>query len=98
MLASCDDTATAPDDPAAEAIAAQIDRMPAIDLIHVYDGGTLAYIFSTGTRADAIRITRAELEGTVLVVHPADQGGTYYFALDEAKSASVNDNSLILRF
>ncbi len=34
----------------------------------------------------------------MLVVTPADQGGAYYFALDEAKAASVDDNSLILRF
>jgi hypothetical protein len=98
VLAGCEDSTVAPTDPTAEAIAAEIGRMQRIDLIHVFDGGTLVYIFTTGTRADAIRITRAELDGTVLVVTPADQGGAYYFALDEAKAAGVDDNSLILRF
>jgi hypothetical protein len=56
-----------------------------------------SYIFSTGERADAIRMSSAELDGTVLAVRTVDQG-TYYFVLDETKSASISGRLLVLRF
>jgi hypothetical protein len=98
VLASCDDSTAPRTDPAAETLAAQIRQMPGIDVIYVYYGDAAAsYIFSTGTRADAIRMSSAQLEGTVLTVRTVDQG-MYYFALDETKSASISDRLLVLRF
>ena len=97
-LAGCDDTTAPAVEPAAATLAAQIREMPGIDLIHVYYGdAAVTYIFTTGTRADAIRMWGAQLDGIVLAVQTVAQG-MYYFALDAATSASNSDRSLVLRF
>ncbi len=97
-LAGCDDATAPAADPAAEALAAQIREMPSIDLIHVFHGDAgVTYIFTTGTRADAIRMSDAQVDDTLLAVRTIDQG-MYYFALDEVRSASIDGSSLVLRF
>lgn len=97
-LAGCDDTTAPTADSVAATLAAQIREMPGIDVIYVYHaGGAATYIFSTGERADAIRMSAAELEGIVLAVRTVDQG-SYYFALDEATSAQISHRLLVLWF